>query len=516
MDQAGKLTLIRGGRVYGHDGDVHHPVVADVLIEGDRIAQVEHGLAERVDPLTLDQIIDARDKLLLPGFVNAHYHSHDTLLKGCFETLPLELWVLSALPPAYPKRSNEEVRARTLLGAAECLLGGMTTLQDMLTIFPFDAEHVDVVLKAYEEIGIRVVFSLQIGDIPGLERVPYWKETIPAEHHRHLAAAVEPFGTASPLEVVANEFLRRRNPGPRASWALAPTSPEFCSPALLSGLAEFSGRHGLPVYTHIYESKSMALAGRKFMPEHGGSQVRYLKATGLLNTRLSLAHSVWMLPEEIELIAEAGTNVVVNPVGNLKTKSGVPPIRDYLNAGINVGIGCDNCSCSDAQNMFQAMKMFACLPAVSDSEPGPPTAADTLRAATLGGARCAGLSADLGALKPDMKADISILDLRHLTFVPLNSVARQVVFTEAGAAVDTVLVDGRVVVEGRRLTTIDQDELRQSVEIAMLGLRRDVAMVQQRVAKLYPFLMEAWRKTWADDVGVQRYIGGTPDVRSRR
>jgi 5-methylthioadenosine/S-adenosylhomocysteine deaminase len=516
MADSTKRTLIRGGRVYDHDGDPHDPAVADVLIEGDRIAKVEPGLADRLDPASLGRTIDARDKLVLPGFVNGHYHSHDTLLKGCFETLPLETWVLSALPPAYPKRSKEEVRARTLLGAAECLLSGMTTVQDMLTIFPFDPEHVDVVLAAYEEIGIRVVFALQIGDMPGLERVPYWKETIPPEYHRYLSAAVEPFGKTSPLEVVSGEYLRSRQPGTRLSWALAPTSPEFCSPALLGGLAELSGRHDLPVYTHIYESKSMALAGRKSLGEYGGSQVRYLKACGLLNPKLTLAHSVWMLPEEIDLIAAAGTNVVVNPVGNLKTRSGVPPIREYLEAGVNLGVGCDNCSCSDAQNMFQAMKLFCCLPAVCHPEPGPPSASDALRAATLGGARSAGLGAEIGAVKPGMKADLSILDLRHLTFVPLNSVARQVVYTEAGASVDTVLVDGRVVVEGRRLATIDQDELRQSVEIVMRDLRKDIATVEQRIAKLYPFLMEAWRKSWADDIGVQRYIGEFPGVQARQ
>jgi 5-methylthioadenosine/S-adenosylhomocysteine deaminase len=506
MNETAERTLIRGGCVYDHDGDPHHPPTLDVLIEGNRITQIDYGLTDRLDPRSLTRVIDARDKLLLPGFVNAHYHSHDTLLKGCFETLPLEIWVLSALPPAYPKRSKEEVRARTLLGAAECLLSGMTTLQDMLTIYPFDAEHVDVVLEAYDEIGIRVVFALQIGDIPGLERVPHWKDTIPAEYHRYLAAAVEPFGKVAPLDVVSSEYLRRRDPGARTSWALAPTSPEFCSPRLLTGLAELSDRYGLPVYTHIYESKSMALAGRKFMPEYGGSQIRYLEAVGLLNRRLSLAHSVWMLPEEIELISEAGTNVVVNPVGNLKTKSGVPPIREFLRAGVNVAVGCDNCSCSDAQNMFQAMKMFACLPAVSDPEPGAPTAADAVRAATLGGARTAVLHADIGALKPGMKADISILDLKNLAFVPLNSVARQVVFTEAGASVDTVLVDGRMVIEGRRFKTIDEDELRQSVQIATGNLRKDVADVEQRIARLYPFLMDAWRKSWGEDVGTSRYI----------
>jgi guanine deaminase len=337
--------------------------------------------------------------------------------------------------------------------------------------------------------------------------VPHWKETIPAEHHRHLAAAVEPLGKIDPFDAVSDAIRSRAEPGPRACWALAPTSPEFCSPALLRRLADLSRERRLPVYTHIYESKSMALAGRKFMPEHGGSQIRYLERVGLLNERLSLAHSVWMLPEEIDAIAAAGAQVVVNPVGNLKTKSGVPPIREYLRAGVNVAIGCDNCSCSDAQNMFQAMKLYACLPAVCDPEPGPPSAAEAVRAATLAGARTAFLEREIGALKPGMKADITILDLRNLAFVPLNSAARQIVFSESGASVDTVLVDGRVVVENRRLATIAADELRMAVEIAMGPLRADLAVVEQRLAAIHPYLMQAWRRSWAEDVGVHRYVG---------
>ena len=200
-----RRVLITGGRVYDHDGDIHQPSRVDVLIEGDEIVRVAAGLAEAgLDPTT--RVIDANDKLLIPGFVNAHYHSHDVLLKGCFETLPLELWVLSALPPSYPKRSREEVRARTLLGAAECLRNGITTIQDMLTIFPFDPDHLDVVMEAYREIGIRTVFALQIGDIRGLDRVPYWRETVPEAFHEYLSAAVEPFGGQDPSEIAADHY----------------------------------------------------------------------------------------------------------------------------------------------------------------------------------------------------------------------------------------------------------------------------------------------------------------------
>ncbi len=127
------------------------------------------------------EVIDARDHLVLPGFVNAHYHSHDVLAKGTLEEVPLETWRLYALPPQYPPRSAEEIYARTLLGALECLRSGMTTIQDMLTLYPYEERHMDAVMKAYDEVGIRVVFALQYADRKGIETIPFWKDTFPAE-----------------------------------------------------------------------------------------------------------------------------------------------------------------------------------------------------------------------------------------------------------------------------------------------------------------------------------------------
>src|SRR5215470_2945028 len=176
------IILIKNGRVYDHDGDVHLPPIADLLIVDGIIAAARAGIAAAVDRgesiaelggRTIDQTIDATDKLVLPGFVNAHYHSHDVLLKGCFETIPLELWLLSALPPSYPKRSTAEMRARTLLGALECLRSGITTVQDLCTIYPFDEEHLETVLQAYEDIGIRCVFAVQFADKVGAKAVPF-------------------------------------------------------------------------------------------------------------------------------------------------------------------------------------------------------------------------------------------------------------------------------------------------------------------------------------------------------
>jgi len=503
--------LIKGGRIYRHRGDTDLPPMADIAVEDGVIRAIEPDLDGTVfrRPAGI-RTIDASRHLVLPGFVNAHYHSHDTLLKGCFETIPLEQWVLSALPPAYPKRSRDEVWARTMIGALECIRHGITTVQDMLTIFPFDPEHLDVVLAAYEEVGLRVVFALQIGDIPGLERIPYLKECLPATLRAGVGAAAEPFEGREPADIVAAAYATHGGRHRRIEWGLAPTSPEFCSPALLSAIADLSEANDLPVFMHINESKSMAVAGHHFMQAHGGSEVAYLRSVGLLSPRSSLAHSVWMTAQEIDALAETGSNVVVNPVGNLKTKSGVAPIREFLEAGVNTAIGCDNCSCSDSQSMFQALKLFVCLPAVTNPEPGPPTAADAIRAATVAGARALGLGGKVGELEPGMAADLSILNLDEPSYVPLNSVARQTVFSEGGASVETVIVDGAVVMEDRRLVTIDEETIRDAVAAAMPSLKADLAMVQARVDALRPHLFDALRRSWAEDIGTHRYIGG-PD-----
>jgi cytosine/adenosine deaminase-related metal-dependent hydrolase len=215
-----------------------------------------------------------------------------------------------------------------------------------------------------------------------------------------------------------------------------------------------------------------------------------------------------MTSEEIGKIAGAGTNVVLNPVGNLKTRSGVAPIRNYVAEEVNIGLGCDNCSCSDAQNMFQSMKLFASLAAITDPEPGPPTAKDAIHSATVSGARTAGLDKKVGALKPGMAADLSIIDLTDPSFVPLNSAARQLVFTEGGRGVTTVMVDGRVVVRDRKITTIDEKALREEVAELMKVLRKDIDAVVARNAAMMPYLLEAHRRTWATDIGINRFVAG--------
>jgi 5-methylthioadenosine/S-adenosylhomocysteine deaminase len=495
----GTTILIKGGRVLLPGGDWNKPERVDIAVAGDIIA----GVAPDYAPASGVEVIDARDNLVLPGFVNAHYHSHDVLAKGTLEEVPLETWRLYALPPQYPPRSVEEVYARTLLGAFECLRSGMTTVQDMLTLYPYEDRHLDAVMAAYDKIGIRVVFALQYADRKGLETLPFWRDVFPPEMHKLLSTAAEP---ERQLDIIGHfeEVCLKAPARPRVSWALGPSAPERCSTPVLQRTIELARRYDIPVYSHIYESRGMALQARMTLPEYDGRIVKHLAAEGVLDPRLNLAHCVWLAQDEIELLAEAGAGVVLNPQGNLKMKCGIPPIRLLQKAGVRVGLGCDNCSCSDAQNMFVAMKLFSLLAAISDPIPGPPQAALALRAATEAGADGARLGHMVGRIAAGYKADLTLIDTRDPAWSPFNGAARQLVHIEGGRGVQHVLVDGKPVVRDRKLTTIDESEIFDAVEAVMPGFRRDFATISERIATLQPWLDKAHGQIMGAPLDIER------------
>jgi 5-methylthioadenosine/S-adenosylhomocysteine deaminase len=500
--------LIRGARVLDPLAPQPRPAVRDIAIAGDRIAAITEPGKLHASGI---ETIEAGGMLAIPGFVSAHYHSHDNLLKGCFERIPLEAWFLHAIPPNYSQRSRDEVRARVLLGALEALKSGITTVQDMATVHPFDEAEVDTILEAYDDVGIRCVFALQVGDAPGRRGVPFWDELIPKELHGEATSSVK--GGEGARELITRlDAVRKRHAGrhPRVTWGLGPATPENCSEEFLELIAELSARDELPVFSHVYESKANAVIARTEYRHDGGSLVRHLGRVGLLGPRFTLAHGVWLRRDEIDQVAAAGAHVALNPLCNLKSKSGVAPIRAYLDAGVGVGLGTDNSSCSDAQNMFQAMKLFALLSAAGAPEGGSPGAGEALRAATLGSASAIGLGGQVGRLQAGYKADIVLLDLHEPAFMPLNDAVRQLVYSETGRAVRHVLVDGRPVLENGRATGIDEQSLYEEIERLVPALMQDLQALRVRNERLLPYVEEAHRRTLAVDVGLNRFAPGDP------
>jgi cytosine/adenosine deaminase-related metal-dependent hydrolase len=418
--------------------------------------------------------------------------------------MPFDVWALHSQPAYFGKRGKAELRVRTLLGALECLRNGITTVQDMNSLVPQDEETLDTILSAYAEVGIRVVFSIALRDIAALDIAPF----LPADMPESALAIVRgaPKDAKEELAFVERQIRRLDPLPPRLTWGLSPSGPQRSSRALLEGIADLARRLELPVFTHVYETKAQTAKARAIYGDHDGSMIRHLADIGLLTARTTIAHGVWLRPDEIALMAEHGSGIAHNPISNLKLKSGVAPMASALRVGINVALGCDNCSCGDCQSMFQAMKMYCLLAAVTDANPTGVHARDAMRAATLGGARAMKLDGQIGAIHAGMKADLVVIDLDDIAYQPLNSAARQLVFSETGRGVETVIVDGEVVMRERRVTTIDEAALREELAALMPAYRRDFASVARANAPIIPYLLAANERLKSHDVGLDRFV----------
>ena len=506
--------LIRGGRVYDHDGDIHRPPVRDILIDGDRIAAVTApdddvaaktalvAAAERGGP-GAPVVIEAHDHLIIPGLVNAHYHSYDVLQKGMLEDMPFDVWALHSQPVYFGKRGKAELRVRVLVGALEALRNGITTIQDMNTLVPRDEETLDTILAAYAEVGIRVVFSIAVRDLAALDIAPFLPPDVPPEVLAIIAGM--PNDPIAEIAFVERQ-IARRPAGPRFTWAVSPSGPQRSSRTLLDGICDIAGRHGLPIFTHVYETKAQTAKAREIYGEDGGSMIRYMERVGLFKHRTTIAHGVWLMPDEMEILAGHGASLAHNPVSNLKLKSGIAPMRRVMEAGINVALGCDNCSCGDCQNMFQAMKMLCLLAGVTDPNPTGVHAASAIRAATIGGATAAGLEHEIGRIAPGFRADLALLDLTDIAYMPFNSAARQLVYSECGRGVRTTIVDGRIVMRDGVMLSVDEVALRAELDDLMPAFRRHYAAVEEANRPAIPYLLAANHRLDRQDVGLDRFL----------
>jgi len=479
--------LIKGATVLAAaDAD---PERKDILIKDRRIAAIEdHGLLDRNEPAA--RVIDGGGKLVIPGFVNAHYHSHDVLSRGMFEDIPLEVWIALAILPPTRARSQREVRLRTVLGAVECLRNGITTVQDMVGCGPGSEEQVETIIRAYQEVGIRCVLALQVGNRAAIDCLPGGRACCPA--------ALLPLLSGNPPDVgrivdfVAAPLKSAQRP--RLHWAIGPGSPQRCTLELLTGLANLAERHGLPVVTHVNESKLQVYLARDLYAQSGGSALDHLAAAGLFNSRLCMAHCIWLDDEEIARTAAANVAIVTNPASNLKLKNGIAPLRKFRQAGVRLGMGCDNVSAGDTQNIFEAMKLICNLSAAKGARPACVTARDALAMATSGGADALGLGDEIGSISVGKAADLTLIDLREPAYLPLNNVVRQLVYSESGRGVRTVIVDGTVVVDNARMASVDYAALvEEATELGAI-YAQDARTHRENLAGAGPFIAEIVRR----------------------
>ncbi len=450
---------------------------ADVLVVGSRIQAVGPGLSPE-DPST--RVIEGRGHhLLVPGLINAHFHSSANHLKGAFPSLPLELFMLYESPAEAVSPTPREAYLRTMLGALEMLRAGTTAVQDDAFFLPApEPEIIDAVMQAYADCGIRATLALDQPELSEVEKLPYLAHLAPAALRDRLSAPA-PRAGAELLELYGHLFDRWHGSAEgRLSAAVSISAPQRVSPEYFAALDALSAEYDVPLFAHMLETRTQRLLAAE-QPRFGGrSLVSYTAQLGLLNRRTNVIHAVWVDEEDLDLIADAGAVIAHNPVSNLRLGSGIMPFRQIRDRGITVALGSDEAICGDTVEMWGVAKMAGLIHNVPslDSEAWP-TAAEVLEALWRGGAAAMLRTGELGEVRAGALADLALLDLHHPAFTPLNDLPGQLVYCDPATSVMLVMVDGTVVKEDGQITTVDEpallDEARELFAAAVAQRRRE-------------------------------------------
>ncbi|MBW4451211.1 MAG: amidohydrolase [Nostoc indistinguendum CM1-VF10] len=396
--------------------------------------------------------IDGKNKLLLPGFFNAHTHSSEMWQRGIMSVLPLELWLaeLYDFAPLDP----EQVYLSALGTAVETLLSGGTSVVDHLVLIPgLELETIAIATRAYREVGIRAFIAPLIQDESLTAGIPSGES---AQNH-------EPYfrSTAATLEIIEEAVRQFHRPDEGVNILVAPTGIQLCTDALFQGCTELSDRYNLCRHSHLLETRAQEkLAQQKY----GCTAVEHLKRIGYLSDRTTLAHCVWLNDADIAILAQTQSTVVHNPLSNLRLGSGIAPILKYRQAGVNVTFGCDGASSNDSQDLLEAIKIGSILHNVTDSDYQHwITPRQAVEMASLGGAKGLNLADKLGSLTVGKQADLVLYDLTNLSLLPRTDPIGLLVLGRPSNVVDSAWVNGKQIITGGKFTTINVDELRQEL-----------------------------------------------------
>jgi cytosine/adenosine deaminase-related metal-dependent hydrolase len=479
--------------------DASNRLIADghVLVDGERIALVAEGPPP--PGLIADRVLDGRQRLVLPGLVNCHLHSHENFNRGRLDNLPHNVWMLYARPPLLGATPGpEEVYLRTMLGCLEMLRSGVTlAVDDVVHLPPTDLGAFEAVVRAYREAGMRAVVTATTVDRPYHLTLPWAEEVLPPALQREFEARPRP--TIGELVAFARRCTEVCGSG-HVRFALSPSAPQRCSGELLEALHEVQCETALPLIVHVLETRLQVVTGRLF---YGRSMVAHLEALGLLGPRTALVHCVWVDDDDIRRVAATGATVFHNPSSNLKLGSGVAPARALLRAGIPVGLGTDGMGSNDCQNLFEEMRLAAFVSKISSPRYDEwLTAGEVLRMATRGGLGALGLAGDLGAIEVGRLADLVMLDLGGVAFTPRHDVVRQVVYAERGGGVRTVVIGGRIVMEDGVVTTVDEPKLLAEIRSAADRLHAAGEPGWSRSRELEPYFAEIYRRAASMPVAV--------------
>ena len=415
--------VLLGGTIVTMDGTRRVIDDGGIAVAGGRIVGVGPR-AEIERAYTSRQRIIATGKVITPGLVNGHTHVPMVLFRGLADDLDLQEWLTKYIFPAEAKNVTEEfVRVGTRLGLAEMIRGGTTTYCDM---YYFEDAIADETAKA----GVRGVLGETIIDFPVADN----------KTNAEGMAYVE-------------RFVSRWKGHELIVPAIAPHAPYTVSEVHLKAVRAFADRTGVPIVTHIAETKRELDDSVK---EKGASPVAYLDRIGFLNDRVIAAHVVWPQGTDIAILKRRGVGVVHNPQSNMKLASGVAPVPKMLGEGVFVGLGTDGAASNNDLNMWEEMDTVAKLHKVFSGDPKVISAQQAFELATIRGAQALHMEKEIGSLEVGKRADIIIIDRDTLNQIPLYNIYSDLVYATKAADVESVIINGRIVMRDRRLLTLNE------------------------------------------------------------
>ncbi len=404
-----------------------------VRIENGVIAQVSRGTAP--DSFKQDEVIDAAGCVLMPGLINAHTHLYQILLRAVWEDLPLLPWLKRIYGTAQVLRPDH-FYAGTLVGCIEAIRGGVTTLCEHNFLNPHP-ECAFETIRALGDSGLRAVFARTIMDTG--EIVPECVKENSETAFRHIES-----------------ILARHGQNKQLSFMTGPNTPPInTTPELLRKIREFANAKAIGISAHVAESKAVVDYTKE---KHGTSGVvTFLNQFAVPGRDAVFAHGVHLAREEIAILRQTGTSVSHNPVSNMMLGDGVAPVIDMLRQDVNLALGTDGAASNHSQDLFETMKAASLLQKVHHQNAGIIEPYAVLKMATSGGARALGLSSVCGTIEVGKSADLMLLQMNTVHSQPINDLFSQIVHCARASDVQTVMVNGEVLMKDRALLRLDAD-----------------------------------------------------------
>lgn len=383
------------------------------------------GPKRRAPKIEAEKTLDAAGMVATPGLINCHTHLAMTLFRGMAEDQPLETWLTETIWPLEAKLTRKDIYYGSLLGCLEMIKSGTTCFADMYF-------HEETVAEAVQKAGLRGVLA------PGL------LETIDKDlAEKTLRQSIQ----------LAGKYHKLNS---RIKIQLGPHAVYTCGLDFLKKVRETATRNKIGIHIHLAESKEMAGQIEK---EHGLTEAQLLASVGFLGPDVLAAHCIHLNQEDMQTLAKHDVKMVYNPVANMKLAQGTAKVPDLQRLGITVGLGTDGPASNNSLDMLQNMKIGALIQKAYYKDPTVLQARTVLEMATIKGAEALGLESTIGSLESGKRADIVLIDFKKPHLTPLHNPYSNIIYSAKGSDVQTLIVDGRILMENREVKALDEEEI---------------------------------------------------------